>query len=501
MLPELLTMIYQNLADVLIYTAIGLVTLIGIFKCVIPVSHNAFSLKRAVRKLENGARSGDAPAWQDGRYLGHKLQPTWQRFLTNAEQMDMRGLSLDVAEYVNEETVIDIPGRAALADLIPGLLTSLGILGTFVGLMRGLSGLDMTDSSRLMAGIPVLINGMRTAFATSIAGVSCSLCFNFLNRMVIGRAVNAIDDFEDAFKELAIGLGMDCDVQLVCQQQDQNVILHRSTEDMATKLATTIEGAIGRAMQPVSDSMDRFIAAATREQMDGLERIVNNFVRQMNSSLNGQFVQLGDTLARMTKSQTVTGTALNESLDAAQTLVENVRRVQGTTDDIIVRFEEYVKTMAQVRASDEGFEKRSEELLMDMHAAAKEQASYAARLQEYQNSLQNSFRQYTSWNDQLMESLRTNNRDTQQRLNEVAQGMNEGARVLQANYTAFSEEISGGLARSLGMFDSSVRGLMTALGDKLDRMSQAAEEQDRYVATMARLEVALQQMTETLKKE
>ncbi|MBR5065284.1 MAG: carboxylesterase family protein, partial [Oscillospiraceae bacterium] len=77
---------------------------------------------------------------------------------------------LDVSAYGPQ---YENSGNAGLAELIPNLLTSLGILGTFMGLSRGLSSLNFADSARLISGIPDLLSGMRFAFGTSVAGISC----------------------------------------------------------------------------------------------------------------------------------------------------------------------------------------------------------------------------------------------------------------------------------------------------------------------------------------
>ena len=41
-------------------------------------------------------------------------------------------------------------------------------------------------------------------------------------------------------------------------------------------------------MDPVSGSMDRFIVAATRNQIDGVNRIVGRFLEEMDRALGGQ---------------------------------------------------------------------------------------------------------------------------------------------------------------------------------------------------------------------
>jgi hypothetical protein len=56
----------------------------------------------------------------------------------------------------------------------PALLASLGILGTFVGIVVGL--LDF-DPGRLDESIEGLLEGLKTAFVSSIAGILASLVF------------------------------------------------------------------------------------------------------------------------------------------------------------------------------------------------------------------------------------------------------------------------------------------------------------------------------------
>jgi len=61
---------------------------------------------------------------------------------------------------------------------IPALLTSIGVAGTFLGITLGLSEFDLgnvgNDSTALLHSAAVLLTGMKTAFATSLAGLVTS---------------------------------------------------------------------------------------------------------------------------------------------------------------------------------------------------------------------------------------------------------------------------------------------------------------------------------------
>ena len=151
-----------------------------------------------------------------------------------------KGLSCPVEDYINTRTVTKIPGNASLSELIPSLLTSLGILGTFIGLTRGLTGLDMTDANTLMNGIPILLDGMKAAFGTSVAGISCSLIFSMLNRALQGNSYHAIDNFIEVFTLKSGKKALDSDYQMVLQSNDRNRMLDSVTAGLPQSITDVL---------------------------------------------------------------------------------------------------------------------------------------------------------------------------------------------------------------------------------------------------------------------
>lgn len=349
-----LSSLTANLSEILVYAAIALVTLIGIVKCIYPLLRNAALLNRAVIKLEKSAGAGERPLWREARFLGRSLRNEWQQFLLNAGQLDMRGIPCDTHEYINEESVVEKPGHAQLAEMIPGLLTSLGILGTFMGLMQGLTSVDFSNAQGTIESIPQLLSGMRFAFATSVAGIACSLMFNMFNRMAAGRAIRALDNFEDAFYELAMPRPLQPEVQLLCQKQDDEARMAHLAESMSNHIAASLEMAISRAMSPLTQSLDTFIKCATREQVDGVRRIVGQFVQQMNTSLSDQMIALGDTMRAVNQGQLQTQQNLQTTLDAARAMAQDAKAMQEASAEIARQMQLLNEEMENERARREG---------------------------------------------------------------------------------------------------------------------------------------------------
>ena len=328
-MPEqLLSLLGTNLVDFLVYGAIALVVLVGVCKCIYPVFRNGSLLNRAVAKLEKTAGNNQRPSWREPRFLGRALRNEWQKFLLNAGQLDVRGMPCDIEDYINEDSVIDKPGHSQLAELIPSLLTSLGILGTFIGLMEGLTSVNFSDAQGTMDSIPLLLTGMRFAFATSVAGITCSLLFNMFYRMSVGRACRALDSFDEAFYELAMPRPLSPEVQLICQKQDEEERLARIAEAVGNRVSSSLEMAVSRAMDPLTKSLDTFIQGATQEQVEGVRRIVGQFVSQMNAQLSGQMTTLGHTTQMVSQGQLQTQKNLQNTLNAAQAMAADAQAMQ-----------------------------------------------------------------------------------------------------------------------------------------------------------------------------
>ena len=461
-----------NLADLLVYTAIAAVTLIGVFKCLIPLTTTSRALRRAIRLLQKDAgNTTGTPIWQEKRFMGRRLRGSWLRFLQNAEQLDRRGLPCNVEDYINDDTVTHGPGNAQLAELIPGLLTSLGILGTFMGMMRGLGGLDFSNAENIIDGIPTLLTGMQFAFGTSVAGVSCSIVFNMLNRILQGSSYRAIDDFVESFTTLAMQRPLDNDVQLICQNQDSNHMLSTLTDSLPGQVAGAIEHSVTRAMQPIASSMDSFLIGATRAQVDGVGRIVSNFISQMNTSLNNQFVSLGRTMTELNQNQQATMDHVTQSLRAADVIVSDVQKLHSVSQQVMNQFEQYVKELGDARRRDERFEQTTGDLLERMRAACDQQTATLTHLKTCQEDLTRTMGQFGQQSRETLAGMRVIADDNAAQFKDVSSVMRSAGVDLSRSCQDFVGNIVEGLSRALGMFDENMNGLIATLTEKLDSLN------------------------------
>lgn len=92
--------------------------------------------------------------------------------------------------FINKTEDNVLPKKRQWIAQLPSLISTLGVLGTFAGITKGLL---KFDTSALDASIPELLNGMKTAFFTSL--------FGMIGSLILSRRVSLKFDTTKALSE------------------------------------------------------------------------------------------------------------------------------------------------------------------------------------------------------------------------------------------------------------------------------------------------------------
>lgn len=100
-------------------------------------------------------------------------------------------LTRPVAESLPEEKVIAPFYHASFHQAVPGILTALGLLATFVAILLALSGVSYNtqDVVRPVTGIDTLINGLAGKFLSSIIALLLSVLVIVIEKKVCERQI------------------------------------------------------------------------------------------------------------------------------------------------------------------------------------------------------------------------------------------------------------------------------------------------------------------------
>ncbi|MGO1246548.1 MAG: hypothetical protein ACTHY5_06800 [Oceanisphaera sp.] len=246
------------------------------------------------------------------------------------------------------------PGRSA-----PALLTSLGVTGTFLGITLGLAGFNIQDvgqdSSSLITSAVVLLDGMKTAFYTSLAGLGSSVIFmismqyanrsqnhkidkvnyqlsqvlkeesatNYLKQLV---ELNHKQDNSDAQQQTAASMLALSQNLSGFMEQLQGVTQSLSGDGMAERISSSVGQAMKESVVPVLSEFKNELTIFREIKEDNQQQLLNNLIGTIKEELIVPVTEeLSKTTEAVTANTQVSG-KLNENV--AQVLSEVARTVE-----------------------------------------------------------------------------------------------------------------------------------------------------------------------------
>ena len=183
-----ITMAPDTLAMAIAALMLVLVAL-GFAFSMIPAALFSEAFRRGMKTIEEIHDTQTASPWlaaqQNEAFFQQKaMDELYAAYVIKSKQQSKEGLTpSDIEEVINEDSLSLRAWRSA-AMQIPGTLTALGLLGTFVGLITGISSIGFSSVEAALTSIETLLGGIQTAFYTSIIGVVLSILYNVTARLI-----------------------------------------------------------------------------------------------------------------------------------------------------------------------------------------------------------------------------------------------------------------------------------------------------------------------------
>ena len=303
--------------------------------------------------------------------------------------------NLNSSEYFFLENVSINKGLGRLK-LNANAFVSIGVLGTFIGLALGLSGIDTTvGADSLAVQIDELLKNVSTAFLTSIFGLVGSLLALFTERVL--RSV-----FEQHLNEICDHLDT-----LFLNIRQYQVITHAEGTNLGIQAALTAE-INGHSISP-SDLVVQ-ILEFNKRQTDSLESFSSELAFTIEDLMNKVFNDEESTFRKEFANIASKLTALSESLRSpAEDMTKSVvEELQKSLRSMIEEF--------QTSISD-GARQEMDELTNQLSQVSSSLSSIPSVLGELQNSTESSILKI---NEQMEDSARIIGEETTESVNQLS---------------------------------------------------------------------------------
>lgn len=209
----------------------------------------------------------------------------------------------DVEDYINEDE-IDLHVHKKILEMAPDIFTSLGILGTFIGLVWGLKSFEPSSYETMTTSVSALVDGIKVAFLTSIYGIAFALIYSSGMKSVYSGMDAKLQGFLERFHLYVLPAAESESRNLMlASQKVQTKAMKQMAEQLTSQMAESFEKAINPTFQKMTESLEILTESVTKCQEDVVQDILRTFLREMNGSFKMQFTDFNEALVQLKEAQ------------------------------------------------------------------------------------------------------------------------------------------------------------------------------------------------------
>lgn len=262
---------------------------------------------------------------------------------------------------------------------IPALLTSIGVAGTFLGITLGLSDFDLgnvgNDSTALLHSAAVLLTGMKTAFATSLAGLVTSAFMIVILKWRISSTNKARKNVAhflskncleatplDVLHEIASNTGGQVDLSSAFNKLNENMSMQLTQFNqlaesfngnvISEKISSAVNNSLVENIAPVFNDLTKELKTLKTDNELNHKQLVESLINEMESKLIRPVTeQLHDT-ANTVKQSNEINQQLNTNVEKTLAEVANtVTTIDTFNQNTIEKLQEFAMSLKDVLSS------------------------------------------------------------------------------------------------------------------------------------------------------
>lgn len=351
--------------------------------------------------------------------------------------------------FFTESIVVDIPLKVDFYKHLPGIITGIGIIATFIGLLSGLLAFDPAGNpDKVQDSLDLLLNGVAEAFMASALAIFAAMVITFFEKSWLRKCYEQLQRLNTAI--------------------DNTFTADESGEEYLAKLLKSSQANEANARQ-LKDSL-----------VNDLKTMMTNLVEENKRNQAAFATQLSDSYAQSSQSMaTQIGESIKDSLqDPLDKIASSVQQVSGDQGSAVQDLMTDVLTafMSKLETTFGGQMTGMSEMMTQSVTAMREmQSGFSQLMIDMQTNSEVSTKTLETQMAKMME-------DIHQKQNEMSTQMNKMVENLSAGSAKIGEQGLHVVEQLNSKVSDLVSGLGTSMSDLLSNVAEQRIEQDRQIS-------------------
>ena len=367
--------------------------------------------------------------WKDISFANSQLNNAFLEYINETKRLskdkiEFDDLGCDIDDYINIKLLNGII-KKSVCESISGSMTGLGILGTFLGLIIGLKDFSI-DYEGIQNSILMLLNGIKTAFLTSIYGVVYSILFNWIFQKAYSEMSDALNEFKSVLNSKSVhNTQNNMKLKFVSTQDKIIEILGNNSAIISTSTNNLTEQ-FKESMMEMTKNIKNYLENLNINQQEQLKTMVREYLVTMNKEiLGGQFEEMRTTLSKINEANELYYERITSLSAKIEDSGNSFVMMSDRYHEIVCSFQQYVNQLGgyqqAVTTANDHLTKNMEALTVrydaqnqqneNLNKLMERQAQLNEQLENSINDSVNNNKQFTQSTEELIRQVSESNRE------------------------------------------------------------------------------------------
>lgn len=353
----------------------------------------------------------------------------------------------------------------------PTLMTSVGILGTFIGIFIALKPLEFSPG-KINESIEALLSGMTMAFVTSLLGILSAILFRFFGTLrgtekAVSPEQREVLDRLDAIKQAIAGEGDSSMVTQMQKMRDEN----RDGFKKLDGLNETIRDALVKNLRDLIEEIRNIIG---KQLGESLQDLIRNIEEALIKQFGSTFVEFNAATQAIKKWQEDHREQVTQLTAAFDLVAKRIAQIAVDCEKIPPTMD-HLREIVEVAHRDVESLNRQVEAFAGMRQQAEE--SFPA-IKKYLDKIGEDMANSAAGFTKLEDTIRNAFQSAEQETRRIAQQHSENVESVAAGMRETLEKVQRDSADKIaGIVESAVEKFRSDINKELDRVARAWGEQ------------------------
>ncbi len=224
------------------------------------------------------------------------------------------------------------------------LIINVGILGTFTGIFWGLLNFEAENLESIQKSIPPLLDGLRTAFVTSIFGILAALILTFVQKQFSNKTYS--EDGTEILRSIDLKLRA-LNIKGLSETGNEVVVelrnLNSEFSDKNALMVEILENNFEKVNQNLERSIKQISEGASKEIVNALKDVIERFNEEISTGFGDNFKELNHAVGRLVEWQDRHSQNLKIMQEALDKAVSSIKDTDGALSEIAGKNAEIVE--------------------------------------------------------------------------------------------------------------------------------------------------------------